>query len=867
MGFTSRIDRIESAGMENSELTPMMRQYRDIKAANQDTVLFFRMGDFYEMFYEDAQRVAPLLNITLTSRDRNSPQPVPMCGVPHHSAQQYIAKLVEQGLRVAICEQVEDPKTTKGLLRREVVQVITPATLSAYVDSEAVSHAVPHYLATIRQQQQQWGCALADIATGSFRLTWGATLAELLDELASYQPREVILIEAATTPEFITALQERAWPWRIEASMGFTKAYEFLLEHCQTRSLLGFGLDTERAEHQLMLESAAVLLRYLQQTQRQSLSHLRQLQVYQRGHYMLLDETTRRNLELSETTPHGGASLWQLLNRCQTVMGERELRHWLHKPLLDIASITARQQAITSMTAEPQRLQTLRQHLANVRDLQRLAAKLALGRLRPRECWALADSLQQIPAIKASLQTARADLLSRLVEPLDPLPAIVSQIQATLAEAAPATAQELGVIRDGFNAELDSLRDVEKNGKAWLAALETQERQSTGIGNLKVRYNQVFGYYIEVSRSHLKNVPPHYQRQQTLVQAERFFTPELKAFETKILQASERSAQLEQQLYQELLNSLTLVQGRLLALAEAIAQIDVLQSLSWVALEQNYVCPRVDDSLNLHIVQGRHPVVEASLQSSRFVANDVELCGRERQMLLVTGPNMAGKSTYLRQVALISLMAQMGAFVPAKQAHIGLVDRIFTRMGAADNIAMGRSTFMVEMEEAAAILHQATPRSLLILDEIGRGTATHDGLSLAWAMIEYLHEQLPARTLFATHYHELTALAQRLPGLHNVHIAVVEKAGKIIFLHQILPGPAQASYGIKVAALAGLPPDLIRRAEALLQTLPGALPAAPVVENKTTLPDWQVKLAGLNLDEMTPLQALQLLTQWKREIL
>lgn len=871
-------------------LTPMIRQYLEIKSQHQDAVLFFRMGDFYEMFFDDAKRAAVILDIALTSRDRKSDNPVPMCGVPYHSADGYIAKLVERGLRVAICEQMEDPRTAKGIVKREVTRIVTPGT---YIPENSKGGVAPNapvgYVAVASvDSNNQYGLAYGDLATGEFRATCLASLPELTEEIFGLPIRELIIAE--TSDASLSAELERRGDGialRREVAGLFTRGEAELCRHFGVRSTTGLGFETETAAAAI---AAGALIGYLQQTQKSSLNHFDRLQLYRRNEAMVLDEATRRNLELVEPLHHwqrGGApTLFRVLNRCATTMGERELRRWLERPLVALPAIEARLDAVGELLAGHETLLKLRQTLGEVRDLQRLTARVVLGRIGPRDISSLLLSLQRLPALKSAAQSLNCELHRQLGEQIDSLSDVVDLISRALADEPPALLLDGGVIRDGFDAELDELRRLQRQGKEWLAELEVQERQRTGIGNLKVSYNNVFGYYIEITRSNLKQVPDNYHRKQTLANAERFVTPALKDYEEKILTAGEKIAAIEARLFEKLRLDIAAEHLRLARTAEALSKLDVLQSLATAALENDYCRPRLDDGRGLRIKAGRHPVVERFLESERYVPNDVTIEAEGRRLLLVTGPNMAGKSTLLRQVALIALMAQLGSYVPADAAEIGIVDRIFTRIGAADDIAMGRSTFMVEMEETAGILRNATERSLLILDEIGRGTSTYDGLSIAWAIVEHLHDTLQARALFATHYHELIELEKRLPHARNVHVSVREQGEKVIFLHQLMEGGVSRSYGIKVARLAGLPREVLQRAEELLRQLE-AVPRVPKSGvSEAPVPATEAErqqlsffnatddaaklvreLQTLELEGLTPLAALNLLAAWKNEIL
>jgi len=866
-----------------STATPMMRQYLEIKARYPDAILFFRLGDFYEMFMEDAVTASRILDITLTSRNKGANDEVPLCGIPYHSCQPYIAKLVEHGHKVAICEQVEDPKLVKGLVKRDVVRVVSPGLV---VDTDTLPANRNNYLVALSEHDGRFGLARLDITTGEFRITEVAALETARSELASLDPAEVVFADDergdSLKKGFADLLHGRALgtvpPWVLDPSA----AAEQLTSAFSCATLDAFGCAALPAA----TGAAAVALHYLYESQKGSVAHLQRPVTYHVSDFMVLDEATRRNLELTATLYDRSrkGSLLAVLDRTMTAMGGRLLRQWIGQPLVDVARILDRQQAISELCSEPLRRGELRACLDGVYDLERLNGKIALGNVNGKDLVALKLSLQQLPALLDVLAPLQAACNRTLVAEIDPLTDAAGLIEQAIVDDPPFVLREGGVIREGYHAELDELRTIRREGKGWIARLEAEQRERTGISTLKVRYNKVFGYYIEITRSHLDRVPDDYQRKQTLANAERFITPELKEYEEKVLTAEDRMAELEYDLFQQVRQVLLQQSERLQCTAGALARLDVLCSLAEVAHERNYTVPKVDDGDQLLIVDGRHPVVETMSLDERFVPNDVQMDLQQHQILIITGPNMAGKSTFMRQVALIVLMAQIGSLVPAKEAHIGVVDRIFTRVGASDNLARGQSTFMVEMTETANILNHATARSLIVLDEIGRGTSTFDGVSIAWAVAEYLHDnaRVAARTLFATHYHELTDLAITRERVQNYNIAVKEWNDQIIFLRRIVKGGASHSYGIQVARLAGLPQPVIDRAKEILRNLEsgeygaqgqprlarhqGAKPApAPQLSLFTGGADAvRDRLEEIDVSVLTPLEALNLLDELKK---
>jgi DNA mismatch repair protein MutS len=810
-------------------LTPMLRQYRSIKAQHPDAILLFRLGDFYEMFYEDAVLAARTLSLTLTSRGRGTKNEAPMCGVPYHAADSYVARLIRQGHRVAICDQVEDPRVAKGIVRRAVTRVVSPGTVT---DPAQLQASEPNYIAAIQVSGDAargttgagFGCAYLDLSTGDFRLSehHGPSAADsLAAQMALFRPREVLHPEGSTLADLLPkdaldGILTRAVPgWTLAAGT----AARLLNEALGTATLAGFGVEGR----DLAVGAAGALLHYLQEAHKAGFKHVTRIVWHDPSEAMVIDATTRRTLEVVENARDGGrqATLLEVLDHTETAMGGRLLRDWILRPLLSIEGIRERLDAVEFLLERPAERSAIRAHLGNVHDLERLLARCSLGTATARDLLALRDSLAVLPQIAAWSIALTAPPLARVMAGLDVLADLHARLRDAVADDPPATTKEGGLMRDGYHRELDELRTIRRDSRASLAEIEARERERTGIASLKVRYNKVFGYYIEISNAHRKSVPADYERRQTLVGAERYVTPELKEYEVKVLTAQERIETLEYELFVALRDEVTRAAPRLRATAQALAALDALAAFAEAAALYDFRRPAVDDSLRLRIVEGRHPVVERLLDKDRFVPNDCLMDVESRQILILTGPNMGGKSTYLRQVALIVLMAQAGSFVPASEAEIGLVDRVFSRVGASDNLARGQSTFLVEMIETANILNNATVRSLILLDEVGRGTSTFDGLSIAWSVAEYLHDvpAVAARTLFATHYHEMIELALLKPRVCNLTMAVREWNDTIIFLRRVLEGAADRSYGIQVARLAGLPREVIERAREVLLNL------------------------------------------------
>jgi DNA mismatch repair protein MutS len=884
--------------------TPLMQQYNAVKTRYPHALLLFRLGDFYELFYEDAIIAARELQITLTSRNREKGQPIPMCGVPYHAADGYIARLIRAGFKVAICEQMEQPGPGKKLVRREVTRVITPGTAT---DVAVLDARENNFLAAVAQNAsaETIGLALVDLSTGEFQATefTGPGAEEALrDELQLIRPRETLLprpqqlFETSKTSLLDGAggVESRVEDWVFHPDY----AERILREQFGVAELTGFGLD----DHPQALSAAGAVVHYLRENSArgddapslEALRHLDRIRFYEQHDALVLDPVSVRNLELvspiftEESKSAGPTTLITALDSTVTGMGARMLRAWMLRPLIDLDTIEARLGAVAHLLQQVVVRGEIRKELRGIQDLERLTSRITLGLATPRELLALRKSLAQLPVLKNFLtppQSGGSDLLRDLHEEIDELTDVREKLEKSLSDEPPASVAEPGMIRSGYHAGLDELRDISKNSKQIIAAMEERERKRTGINSLKIRFNQVFGYYIEISKPNLPNAPADYERKQTLVNAERFTSPELKDYERKILAADEQILEIERQLFVDVRSGIAAKAARLRVTASAVAKLDVLASFAKIAADRTYVRPEFNSAGELLIVGGRHPVIEELLRQKgeRFVPNDLCFDPGRQQLLLITGPNMGGKSTYLRQAALIILMAQMGSFVPAHSAKLPVTDRIFTRIGASDNLARGRSTFLVEMSEVAAILHHATPASLVLLDEVGRGTATFDGLSIAWAVVEHLQKHTRSRTLFATHYHELTELAELLPAVKNIHVSVKETPNEIIFLRRVEPGSADKSYGIEVARLAGLPKSVIERAREVLkkheqsehelsETLtPGAQGHSHNNGNQAVLftaLDRAVleKLRNADLDNLKPLEALNLLSDLKKQI-
>ncbi len=777
-------------------LTPMMRQYLEIKDRHRDAILLFRMGDFFEIFFEDALAASPLLDLTLTSRDKDSPEPIPFCGFPHHQVDSYIAKLIGAGRRVAVCDQVEDPAEAKGIVRREVVRIVTPGMV---VGGDLLAQDRNNYLGAVSPVEGVFGLAFLDVSTGGFRFTTARTLDGLLAELERFAPTELVHPEGWVVPAGVA---------RPERCLTPLPAERFEPEPGQRRVAQVFGGAVSELDLGAAVGAVSAALAYVEWTQQRIPGHLALPVPYDVDERLVLDPAAERNLEVVRSLADGGraGTLLSVVDRTRTPMGARLLRRWLLEPLVRPSAIVERHEAVEALVGDPQRRSDLGETLAGIGDVERLNAKVTTGRAHARDLVALARASSAWPELRARTQGTSSSLLESLARSIDPLDDVTAEIGRVLVDEPPLAITDGGMIRAGVSAPLDEARSMMRDGKSWIARLEAEERERSQIAKLKVGYNRVFGYYLEVPNSFAERVPRTWIRKQTLVGAERYVTPELKEMEAKVLGAEERSHKLELELFQELREGVAKHAPRIATGAAAIAALDVLTSFAEVAVRSRHIRPAVDDSGILELRESRHPVVEAMVGRERFVPNDVRLDDTEHQILLLTGPNMAGKSTYMRQVALAVILAQAGAFVPAASAHVGVVDRVFTRVGASDRLSEGHSTFMVEMVETARILDRATSRSLVLLDEIGRGTSTYDGVSIAWAVAERLHEgPSRPRTLFATHYHELTELARTLPRVQNLNVAVREWGEEILFLHRIVPGAASRSYGIHVARLAGLP--------------------------------------------------------------
>ena len=801
---------------EKSPLTPMMEQYFRIKKEHPGALLFFRLGDFYEMFYEDAKTASPVLEIALTSR-----QKVPMCGVPHHAVNAYLAKLLRRGFKVAVCDQMEDPRSAKGVVKREVIKVLTPGTAVEVENGDARENT---YIAAVVLTRDGWGLARLDLVSGEIRAFQGGPedVRAASDELFKSSPREILYPEGAeaSLARFLTPREAEAVPLSPVEAWAFDppQASRILEEHLKVKSLAGFGLDGKP----LAVAAAGALLHYVKKVRKDSLALVHKVVYVPAGDRLVLDAATVRNLELVRNLRDGRTSdtLLEVMDLTVTSMGARTLRSWLLEPLTDVGRIDARLDAVAEAVRLTIERREVRDALKGIHDLERLTGKISLAAANPRDLVALKRSLEPLPKVRAILQAFTAGPFREIRDGWDDARDVAELIDKAILDEPALALTEGGIVKPGFNAELDELRDVSRTGKAFIVRLEKSERERTGISSLKVRYNKVFGYYIDVTKPNLPQVPPDYIRKQTLVGSERFLTPELKAYEEKVLHAEERMAEIEYRIFQETREAVAKETSRLQRIAAGIARLDVLTALGELAVGRSYCRPEVGGGDAIRITGGRHPVIEVA-NAEPFIPNDTSLDPADEQILVITGPNMGGKSTYLRQVALIAVMAQMGSFVPAESASLGLVDRIFTRIGATDFLSVGQSTFMVEMLETAAILNSATPKSLILLDEVGRGTSTFDGLSIAWAVAEHLHERegVRAKTLFATHYHELTELALTLKRIRNFHVSVKEWKDDVIFLRKIVPGPSDRSYGIHVAKLAGIPRAVIDRAREILFNL------------------------------------------------
>ncbi|MFN0158105.1 MAG: DNA mismatch repair protein MutS [Bacteroidota bacterium] len=883
--------------------TPLMKQYSEVKARYPDTVLLFRMGDFFETFEEDAKIASRVLGITLTRRGNGAAGEIPLAGFPHHALEAYLPKLLKAGYRVAVCEQLEDPKFAKGIVKRDVVEVVTPGV--AFSD-KVLEQKQNNYLAAIAlptaiaSGTEIIGCAFVDVSTAEFAVS-EFPLKHLPEHIANLQPSEILVqrrdlkaiqeILRDSYKGIYTALED--WIFHVDY------AYELLVNHFKTHTLKGFGIEDAKSG----IVAAGAVMNYLQETQKANLLHLKKLTRHDVGDYIILDPSTKRNLEITSSIAGSlEGTLFSVLDQTLTPMGGRLLKRWINQPLNTLEPIRQRLDAVAELVRNTSTRRKTSEHLARIGDLERLITKICTGRANPREMNALKTVLAEIGAIKSAIADLAAPPLAFLRDSIQPLPDVVALIDAAIEPDPPLALNDGGVIRKGFNAELDELRSLAFSGKEWIAELQRKERERTGISSLKVGFNNVFGYYIEITHTHKDKTPADYIRKQTLANAERFITPELKEYEEKILHAEEKMLALETGLFNSLRLSVAEHAEHIQNNARLVALLDCQVSLASIAVEYNYVRPQVNDSTFLDIIDGRHPVIERLLPpGEKYIPNSVHLDTESSQILIITGPNMSGKSSFLRQTGLIVLLAQIGSFVPAKQATIGIVDKIFTRVGANDNIASGESTFLVEMHEAAHIVNTATKRSLILLDEVGRGTSTFDGISIAWSLTEYLHERIGARTLFATHYHELNELADLFPRIKNYKVEVREYGDKVVFLHKVTPGFADHSYGIQVAQMAGLPEELTDRAKQILKNLEGSeltvhgeassglgLPAGATAQagirdsgrNKRRVAQQEVQmtlfeikddalreeLKKIDVEKMTPLEALQKLAEMKDKL-
>jgi DNA mismatch repair protein MutS len=867
-----------------------MKQYAQVKAKYPDTILLFRMGDFYETFDDDAKTTSKVLGITLTKRGNGAAGEVPLAGFPHHALESYLPRLLKAGYRVAVCEQLEDPKFAKGIVKRDVIEVVTPGVafsdkmLDKKQNNYLFAVALPSALAT---GDDIVGIAFVDVTTGEFSVS-EFPLRQLAEQVVTLSPSE-ILVQKRDHEALQNILKDRYkgiftklddWIFNVDY------AYELLINHFKTQTLKGFGIE----ELRVGIVAAGAAMNYLQETQKANLPHIRKITPYNTSEYIVLDQSTKRNLEITTSIEgrEDGTLFW-VLDRTQTPMGGRLLKKWINQPLRRLEPIKARLEAVKELTDKNDLRKHIATTLSHIGDLERLIAKICTGRANPREVVALKQMLSHIAHLKlvlsdgegSHIHNAQSSTLSKIHKNLHPLEVVVQTISSALVDDPPLSLADGGAFKKGYSADLDELRDVTLNGKTWIANLQATEREKTGIGSLKVNFNNVFGYYIEVTNTHKSKVPPQYIRKQTVANAERYITPELKEYEEKILHAEEKILALETKLFQELREQIARHTDEIQENARLVAMLDCFASLADVAVEYEYSCPEVNEETAIEIVEGRHPVIERLLPPGEaYTANTASLNTEDNQIMIITGPNMSGKSSYLRQVGLIVLLAQIGSFVPAKNARIGIVDRIYTRVGASDNIASGESTFLVEMHEAANIVNTATSRSLILLDEVGRGTSTFDGISIAWALTEYIHNHLGAKTLFATHYHELNELAELFPRIKNLKVEVREYGDKVIFLHKVTPGFADHSYGIQVAQMAGLPEEVTDRAKAILKNLEGSeltvhdekskgrIGAKEIQMTLFEMKDEKLReeLKKIDIDKLTPLEALQKLAELKKKI-
>ena len=841
-----------------NETTPAMKQYQNIKGDYPDSILFFRIGDFYEMFFDDAITASKALNITLTSRDKNKENPVPMCGVPHHAVDIYIGRLIRKGFKVAVCEQMEDPKTVKGVVKREVIRVITPGTV---LNPHLLGEKENNFFISLYPNQRGYGLAVIDISTGDFRIAEfsdssdasnGDLIKRLKNEFLKLEPKEILVPKSflnnsdsklQTLNSELSAAVNSCEDWVYD----YEYAHKTLLSQFKTASLDGFGCENMP----LAVSAAGAAIYYFKATQKSPLTHLYRISLLKSDEFMNLDFSTQRNLELTRRSYDGSkeGSLLGLLDLTVTSMGGRRLKEWLLKPLLNADKIKTRHDTVGKLKDSHRTREEIRDNLNKILDMERLTARITLSAANARDLIALKNSITPIKTIKGLLEKIPSEIFKGMLSEWDDLSDIEKLIDISIKDEPPLSLKDGGLIKDGYSKELDELRSISRDGKEWIVQMEGRERERTGIANLKVSYNKVFGYFIEITKKHLSKVPEGYVRKQTVATGERYISQELKEYEDKILGAEEKIKNIEYQIFEEIRKRIAEEGKRILKMAGIISEIDVLASLAEVASRYDYICPSINENDTIEIIDGRHPILERIIEGERFVPNDTCLDNHNNQIMIITGPNMAGKSTYMRQVALIVLMAQTGSFVPAREAKVGIVDRIFTRVGAQDYLQKGQSTFMVEMNETANILNNATSRSLIILDEIGRGTSTFDGISIAWSVVEYIHNNTKAKTLFATHYHELTELSMTLDSVKNYNIAVKEWNDEIIFLRKIAVGSADKSYGIQVARLAGLPKEVIERAKEVLANL----------ENKEFDEGGQPRLTKKSGTKEPPLKQMHLL--------
>ena len=862
-----------------AELTPMMQQYHDLKNKYQDSILFFRLGDFYEMFGDDAKRAAKILDIALTSRNKGGGEKIPMAGVPYHSAASYIEKLIKNGIKVAICEQLEDPSESSGIVERDVIRVVTPGTV---IENEILAENENNYLAAAFHFGDYYGFSYTDISTGEFYLTEfsAADQDKLKDEINRISPQEILLDEKNADSDLITELQKvYNFTINILQDKKYDRLYQELLDHFNLKSLEGFGCEGMKAA----VYAAGQVLSYLTETQKRTVNQITALKSYHLEDYMVLDSASRRNLELTSTIRDNqrSGSLLSIVDQTVTSMGGRKIKKWINQPLIQKEDIVKRHESLEEIIDNYMVLEKLRNELTEIYDLERIMSKITYQSANARDMIALRNSLSKLPAVKKLMAELESELLIEMQQNFDLLEDIHSLIDSSIKEEPPTTITEGGIIKDDYNSKLDDLRDLVSSGKDWITSLQKEEREKTGINTLKVGFNKVFGYYLEVTNSHTDKVPDRYERKQTLSNSERYIIPKLKEKESEVLGAEEKINDLEYDLFVEIREKIATEVERINQTAAIIAQLDVLLSFSYLAIENNYNRPEINNGAEIKINNGRHPVVE-KMFADQFVPNDCYLNQSDQRFIIITGPNMSGKSTYMRQVALIVLMAQVGSYVPAEEAVIGLTDRIFTRVGASDDLTTGQSTFMVEMNEVANIVNNSTEKSLIILDEVGRGTSTYDGVSIAWSVSEYLNnpERIGARTLFATHYHELTRLEDEYHGIKNYNVLVEEDSDGVHFLHRIVEGRSSDSYGIEVARLAGLPEEIIISAQKILQRLEenNKMPIRKLEKTVTNDKHQQLplfntekspvlkKLNEQDILEMTPMDAMNFLYKLKKDL-